>query len=135
MGNITSIAPTTGQSGTLVTIDGEGLYNGASAITSVTLCGVNAQILNESDTSVVVVVSAGPLRELVGDVVLTANSGAEITLTDGFKYLDAPAIFQVSPESGRGGASVTIFGSLCGGGSDISEVYLAGQKARIDSSS
>ena len=66
---------------------------------------------------------------------IISDSGAVITTADLFTYVDAPVIFSVSPESGRGDAEVVILVTVCAGGSDVVGVTLAGQNASITSSS
>jgi hypothetical protein len=73
------------------------------------------------------VTAASPDTAGVGDVVLVADSGAVVTLVEGWTYVEAGEITKVEPASGQIGTRVTIYGSnLLAGGDDIDSVKLAG---------
>ena len=133
IGNITNVEPSSGQYGTRVTISGGRLRGSGNAVVKVELGGRVASILNESDSQVVVRAAAGPGAQTIGNVVLTADTGAIVTLVNGWTYLQPGSILSVVPSSGRVGTRVTIFGSLCGGGSQIVSVLLADFEANITS--
>ena len=119
----------------MVTIDGVALHGGGSEVVLVTMVGTEARIISEDNAQVQVEILSGPQREISGDVVMTSNTGAIVTgesgIYPGFKYLDAPSIFSVSPDSGRVASLITIVGVLCGGGKKIVNVSLAGFEAEL----
>jgi len=124
-GTVVEVAPAFGQYGTRVTISGSSLRAHGNRVDQVTFGGVAQDIANETDSSVSVVVTAG--RAQVGDVVLTADSEATVTLVDGFEYLAVTNVSEVSPNSGQIGTEVTISGEgLLGGGGSIDSVTLGG---------
>jgi hypothetical protein len=75
---LTTVTPSSGQFGTVVTLSGLRLYGGGAQVVSVTLAGTAASIVNESDSEVVVV--AGDRAAGSGHVVVTADTGATTTL-------------------------------------------------------
>ena len=85
-GNITSLSRSSGVLGVTVTISGTSLLGGAAGLSSVTLGGATASISSESATKVVVVAADAPAAA-ADDVVITATSGATVTLADGWTYL------------------------------------------------
>ena len=129
---ITSVTPASGQEGTFVTVRGLNLLGGGTVVASAQLAGINATVLNSSDTLVLLRAGPGPSSITKGDVVLTADSGAVVTDADAFTYLQPGDITLVTPTSGQVGTVVTIFGSLCGGGSAVAKVQLADFPATID---
>ena len=128
-GNISSVVPNNGQLGTLVGIFGVDFYGGGAAIVSVTLANVPAVLLNES--SVAVFVRANASAAATGDVVLTADTGATLTLVDGWTYNEPGVVDSVLPSSGQYGTRVTVRGSRLGGGGTIQRVTLAGTTVTI----
>jgi hypothetical protein len=76
-GAISSIVPASGQVGTFVTINGTALRGSAPQVVSVTLNGVAATLVDETDTLVRVRANSGAAG--TGDVVVTASSGATTT--------------------------------------------------------
>lgn len=129
-GIVKTIVPAKGQTGTRVAIGGSALRGGSNVV-KVVMAGIEAKIATESDDKVEVIVQAGPAKEKTGDVVLTSKSGAILTEANAFQYLDAPVILAVTPDEGRTAAITNIIGNLCGGGTKIVEVYLAGVKALL----
>ena len=142
-GNITSVMPSTGQKGTLVTIQGNNLIGlGALGIqiTSVTFGGVAAEIINATQSRVIVRVASGAAgpgiiqlnstqysdenhAELPGPY--NSVSGLWTQLTDG-------VITTLVPPAGQAGQTVYICGtSLRGGGVTIINVSIAGVPAQI----
>jgi hypothetical protein len=124
-GRIDSVSPAQGQDGTKVIIEGLNLRAHGKHVVNVTLAGVYASIVAESNTKVAVIAMHGNAQ--VGDVVLTANTGATVTLVDGFEYAVAGSIDGAEPSSGQYGTRVVISGSaLLGGGSDVARLTLGG---------
>jgi hypothetical protein len=127
-GEISGVNPETGQVGTWVNISGSDLRGGGDSVDTVTLAGVAATIIDESET--LVRVRAGVGSNVIGDVVLVADSGATVTATDGWSYSAASTVSSVSPASGQYGTKVTVAGSnLLGGGSVIASATLGGVAA------
>ena len=115
---ITSFTPTSGGSGTYVTVYGTGL----SGATSVTFGGVPASSFYVySDTYLYAYVGSGGAS---GSVSVT-TSGGTASLA-GFTYHSAPKITSFSPTSATKGATVTIYGS---GFTNAYGVYFGGTNA------
>ena len=75
----------------------------------------------------VVVVAADAPAAAADDVVITATSGATVTLADGWTYLTPGNIIGVAPANGQFGTAVVITGTtLFAGGTTIDSVTLAG---------
>ncbi len=104
---VTSLSPTSGGAGTVVTITGFG-FTGA---TSVTFGGIGATPTVSSDVQIVVVAPAGPVGAV--HVIVVAPLGASAAgPADIFTYLGGgPVVTNVSPSSGSAGTAVTITGS------------------------
>ena len=127
-GEIDSVSPDEGQDGTTVTISGERLQGGGDEVVAVTLVGVAAEIISESDTEVVV--SAGSSGPGAGHIVLTSNTGAVTSLEGGFTYVEGGSINLLSPSRGQLGTYVAIHGEdLLGGGETAISVKLGGIEA------
>jgi hypothetical protein len=101
---VTSIVPSSGRPGTIVTISGS---NFGPSNNSVAFNGQSATISTWSDTSIVVVV---PLSVATGNVVVTAPGGQ----SNAVNFSVVPLVTSVSPVSGFPGAPVTIAGSNFG---------------------
>ena len=82
-----AIYPRSGQLDTKVTIYGERMLNGGTAISSVTLVGVSADLVSGNDTVIVATANdISPGSEGKGDVVIVSNSDAVLTAkTNGTK--------------------------------------------------
>ena len=78
MGRIDAVDPAVGQIGTVTTITGLSLRGSGANVSTISLGGVVATVLSESDSSVVVVSPRGV--GLAVDVVVTSTSGATVTL-------------------------------------------------------
>ena len=132
-GAIVSVTPNSGQTGTRVVIGGGGLLGGGSVIATVLLAGESAKV--ESSGEAVVEAIAGAGNDKSGDVVITADSGAETSKADGWTYVVAGTISEISPSSGHYGTRTTITGAnLFGGGESIIAVTLGDEAAEIVSS-
>ena len=131
-GEVTSVDPNNGQGGTYVTISGERLRGGGSEVSTVTLANVDAEIKSESDDVVLVRAAIGAAGE--GHIVLTSESGAIVTLENGWTYNDAGAINTVAPATAQINTVVTIEGTtLLGGGDGLTWAKLAGVAAEVRS--
>ena len=129
-GDIHTVAPNIGQFGTVVTTSGVSLLAGGAAVTNVTLAGVPVRSIVSASNAQVVVVAAGRPAATVGNVVLTMDTGATVTRTNGWAYAQPGAIAAVTPASGQEGTRVTINGtSLLQGAAEAVEVWLAGVQA------
>ena len=90
---------------------------------------LKAKIVTENSTAISLIVQEPEDRyvKTTGDVVLMANTGAVITLENGWTYNVAGKITSVVPNKGREGTRVTIKGSdLLGRGKKIVKMSLAG---------
>ena len=130
-GSISSVSPSQGQAGTLVTISGTQLFGYGNGVETVTLAGVNANVI--SATSSVIVVSANSSSATsVSNVTIYCTSGPVITKVSSWAYVNPGTIASVTPDVGQIGTVVTILGSgLLSGGSSITNVTLAGVAAQI----
>ena len=131
---ITTVSPSSGQSGVLVTIAGTNLLAGGTAIVSVSLAGVAATVVSANNTQVVV--NAGTASNVTGDVVIEADNGALASKTNGFAYQPAGVVASTSPTSGQVGTRVTVAGSnLRGSGSAVVQGFLGNVAAEVVSES
>ena len=131
LGDVEAVSPSTGQYGTEVSIRGQRLLSGGASVDRVVLAGVDAVVSSSSDTEVVVVASESvPTATL--DVVLTADTGAEITEPSAFRYIAEGVIGLVAPAEGQRGTFVEITGQrLRGSGGHVIGVVLAGTEADL----
>ena len=98
-GQVTSVNPSSGQYGTRVGIRGNGLHGAASEVVNVTLAGIRVEeLVSQSDTLVQVIATTADAGS--GVVVLTADSGAIVTGSPSWEYLETGDISSVSPTSG-----------------------------------
>jgi hypothetical protein len=135
--SIDKVQPSSGQAGTEVTISGSLLFGaeGGNEVVSVTFSGVEAEVTTgDSETNVVAIVASGSAGQ--GDVVVTADSGATATATNGWEYIAEGEIEDVSPAFGQVGTIVVLTGSnLLGGGDNITTATLAGVEATVSEES
>ena len=142
-GNITSVIPSTGQKGTLVTIQGNNLIGlGALGIqiTSVTFGGVAAEIISATQSKVIVRVAsgaAGPGSIQLNSTQYSNENGAELpgpynSVSGLWTQLTDGVITTLVPPAGQAGQTIYICGtSLRGGGVTITNVSIAGIPAQI----
>ena len=127
-GQIYSILPYQGQRGADVIITGARLRGGGARVTSATVCGVPAVIISESDSVVRLTIDENVdsnYADILGDIILTADTGAEVTRLNGWTYIQVGEIMSLSPLSGQYGTIVTITGErLTAGGSSVSQVFI-----------
>jgi len=128
---IDAVTPHNGQQGTVVRLTGTNLLGGGAAIASVTLAGATADVRSANNTAVTAI--AGPNSDGVGDIVVTADSGAIITLLDGFTYEVKPETLNLLyPIEGRTGTRINICGeALLGGGQYFETVLIGDTEALI----
>merc|ERR1711990_439325 len=104
---VTSIFPSSGQVDTTVTISGSGMLGGGK-IDRVILGSIAAKdILRATDTEIVVKtadvhVDANTSKNL-HDITVIADSGALVTASKKWKYVEKGVILDVSPGEGHGG--------------------------------
>ena len=127
-GAITSVTPSSGAAGTVVTIEGSALRSGATAVASATLAGIEVESVSfENDTYVTVIAGLAEHPSPKGDVVLTSSSGNTVTLEDAWNYTTVTDVHSVSPSQGQYGTRVTVSGvELLSGASGLNGVTLAG---------
>ena len=105
---ITAIAPATATAGTAVTISGTN-FGATQGTGSATFSGATAAVSAWSDTSITASV---PALVSSGNVVVNSSNG---TSSSGFSFtVPAPSISNISPDSARIGASVTVAGTNFG---------------------
>jgi YD repeat-containing protein len=119
---INSLTPSTGGSGTSVTIGGN---NFGSSAGTVTFNGASASISSWSNSSIVAV---APTGVTTGNVIATSSSGL---VSNGVTFTLGPLISSLAPASGVPGTSVTITGTNFG--SSSGSVTFAGTTASITS--
>jgi len=133
-GVITKVSPKSGQLGTIVTITGNRLLGGGSFIKHAELAGIDAYVISSSNLSVVVEIACNNRDTIptTGDVVLTADTGANVTQLRAWTTVVPAMITAVEPSNGQYGTFVNITGSnlLQGEGLSIRNILLAG--VRVD---
>jgi len=135
-GEISSIDPSSGREGTLVQILGQRLCGGGAEVVQVTLAGLDATIVGRDACGLVRVTAHDFGAAVTGDVLLTSDTGAVVTRTNGCTYVVEGEIDTVAPDAGQANTVVTITGDrLLGGGTSADTVELANVSAFIISSS
>lgn len=130
-GTIAAVEPGRAVSGADVTIYGQSLLGGGDAIVSVSLAGINATIKRMSDFVTEVTAGLGT-KGLPGDVVVTADTGATISLASAFEYIEPGNIVSIIPTRGVAGTLVTLTGTdLFSGGSSLSDALVCDIVAEI----
>ena len=119
---ITSFTPTSGMTGTSVTLTGTGL----TGARSVTFNGVAGTVTSSTSTSAVVVVPAGAST---GRIAVTTANGTG-TSSSSFTFVAAPTITSFTPTIGVAGTTVTITGTNLSG---ATKVAFNGTSATISS--
>ena len=132
---MTSIVPNSGQLGTEVSIQGARLLGGGSSLESISFGSIEVTIVAEpvTNSAVQVVDVGGGEVGVAVDVVLTADSGAQITEFAGWTQVDAGFIVSTNPDFGQQGTVVAIVGAdlLAGGSSIVSVVWRASQPRSV----
>ena len=126
---VIDVTPDSGQRGTVVTVTGHQLLGGGRFIQTATLAGLTTRIMNSSNSTIVLEVlnNINRAESLVGDVVLTADSGAVVRQQRGWTAVVPSVISTVLPASGQFGTIVNISGiNLLQGGLEIRVILLAG---------
>jgi len=122
---VSSLNPSSGRVGTLVTITGTefGATQGAS---TVTIGGITATPTSWSDTSIIVSVPSGVAAGLTG---LSVTVGGIPSVSNGVNFTVTPGISSLSPASGLVGTPVTITGTSFGAVQSSSIVSFNGTAA------
>ena len=125
-GAIESVVPALGQHNTLVTIQGTALYGQGDSLSNVSLAGVEALIISQTNTKVIVEAGVSAGSDALA-VVLTADTGAIVQLAESWQYVDVGAITSVDPGKGQVNTQIVIEGTdLMAGGVELASVTLAG---------
>jgi IPT/TIG domain/Bacterial Ig-like domain (group 2)/Kelch motif/Galactose oxidase, central domain len=114
--NITSLSPTSGPAGVLVTINGAN-FGSSQGQSYVTFNGVFAAVASWTSTKIVAAVPEGTST---GPVVVTVNGGPSNNST--FTITSGPGLASLSPTSGGVGAVVTVTGANFGASQGTSTV-------------
>lgn len=135
-GAIYRVTPDNGQRGSMISLEGENLLGGGTAIVSATLAGVSASILSSNEENVQVQITENPpmstIFPFLGDILLTADTGAITHRLNSFMLVQPGEILTVIPASGQYGTIVTIRGTgLLQGDLNIVSVFLAGVQASV----
>ena len=131
-GGVSKVEPNFGHYGTDVVITGTHLRGHSAAIKTVSLGGVVSRITDQTDSKIALVAQYGPKIDTLGDVVITAVSGAVISAPKTWTYIAAGVIRSIVPALGQHGTNVIVSGSnLCGGGTSIQSLTLGGVTATL----
>lgn len=132
-GTIMSVYPPTGQQGTDVVVRGSNLFGYGTRIATATIGGTLATVRQQTNGEVLISAGISSAVRSGLDIVLEADSGAQVTAQRAFSYLTPGRVESVQPASGLGGAMVVITGSeLFGYGQQLRSVTLAGVQAVFD---
>ena len=123
--SITSLSPTSGAVGALVTITGSN-FGSTQGTSTVKFNGATATATSWSASSIVATVPSGATT---GNVVVTVSNKASNGVS--FTVVAAPSITSLLPASGAVGASVTISGSNFGSTQGSSTVKFNGTTATV----
>jgi hypothetical protein len=131
---MSAAAPTNGQVGTVVVINGKNMLAGATKVITVKLAGTSVQKIQSFNNNVIVVIAAAGSPGS-GVVSMVMDSGATTASADKlWTYLTQSKIASVKPDKGQHKTTVVIAGSnLHGGGKKIVDVLLSDAKAEITS--
>jgi len=100
-GEIESVSPQFGQAGTLLSITGTNLLSYGSSLSRATVDGIDAVIVDFSDSSVSLRAPSG----LIGNtsIELFSDNGASVRGENVFEFREPGSIAQVTPNSGQSG--------------------------------
>eukprot|EP00054_Salpingoeca_dolichothecata_P013422 m.74899 g.74899 ORF g.74899 m.74899 type:complete len:775 (+) comp20469_c0_seq1:49-2373(+) len=125
-GQIANVQPNEGVKGTTVTITGTGLRGGDNFVDFVLLDGVEATMVSESDTEVVVIAGNSNTPN-TGDVELYSDFETLVSSTGVWTYLAKATFDSMTPSTGVAGTKVELVGTgLLGGGSSVGSVSMNG---------
>jgi hypothetical protein len=125
---ISSVTPSNGQEGTIVSIRGIGLLAGGTNITIMSLANVPAMnIISKLDDEIIITAALSSVKTSISHIVYVMDTGAMVTAYDSWYYVSPGYITSVRPASGSHGTTVTITGQgLLNGGERVSSVLLDG---------
>lgn len=133
-GAITSVTPSAGAMGTIVSISGDGLLGGGSQVIEVRLNSqVTMNILESFDNFIQVIAAGatGPLQpgsiEVISDTQAITESDSQVQFT----YLQPGTFTSFTPNRGQNGTMVTILGQRLHNGEGVGRVLLAGIETTI----
>ena len=132
-GYIDTFSPTTGQYGTIVTINGTGLYSTDTGIDRVLLNNVQATILSSNPTYVTVAAGRPAFIAMSSGTIMIISKDGSVAESSGlFTYGQQGEIYSIEPPQGQKGTRIVISGRrLRGGGSEIVSASIAGTPATI----
>ena len=135
-GQVSSVTPSEGQFGTMVTIAGSNLLQGGTRdnISSITLAGTEVMDILDTPTSNQIRVRANTAAQSdPGQVIITLTTGAQIISPDAvtFQYLQQGTIAAVTPSVGTVGTQVSVTGNNLLGGGALVDVFLGGVRAAV----
>ena len=128
-GAVIDVTPDRGQQGTVVTVTGHRLLGGGRSIETATLAGLTTRIMNSSNSTVTleVLTNVDSNISIVGDVVLTTDSGAVVRQQRAWTAVAPSMISTIQPATGQLGTIVNISGiNLLQDGLNIRTILLAG---------
>ncbi|MEC8483226.1 MAG: IPT/TIG domain-containing protein, partial [Pseudomonadota bacterium] len=129
---INSATPSSGQLNTIVTITGMRLRAHGAEVVRAALSGVDATIVSESNSQVVIQASASSGHDGSGRIILWSDTGAMVSRDDLWYYQNEGVISSVTPSTGQVGTEVVVEGtSLRGSGNAVVQVTLAGINSTI----
>ena len=111
-GEITNFSPTVGREGTRITITGTNLPGYGVRVIGVMIAGVQGEIVEQADASLVVVRAGAAQSGTVGNITLTSDTGAFVTSQVNFTYSQQGSIDEVNPSKGAEGSGVLIQGTF-----------------------
>ena len=127
-GFIATLTPSQGQRGTRITLSGSDLRGGGNLVQSATIAGTQADIMSQTNTEVVLMAgenAASVSGQVTGDIVLTADTGAQVTRVNGWTYVRYGIISSVTPSTGQYGTRITLSGTdLTAGASSVQEASI-----------
>ena len=135
-GNISTVSPGEGQSGTRIEITGTNLLGGGATVDTVFLDGVRGEVESASSTRIVVIMRdrSERLSSFFSEqVYIMADTGA-IVFGGAYTHRDSGQITTFSPQRGRRGTRITLSGvNLLGYGSNVVQVLIAGARGSVES--
>ena len=130
-GEITSVTPSTGTMGTIVSIVGNGLFGGGSRVVAVFLNSQMTTDIRDNFANFVQVVApsgtgSGNIR-IISDTQAITESNNSVQFT----YLSPATFDSINPMTGQNGTIVNITGRRIHDGEGVGRVFLAGVEATI----
>ena len=132
-GYIDTFSPASGQYGTIVTINGTGLYSIETGLDRILLNNIQATILSSNSTYITVAAGRPPFLAMSsGTIMIVSRDGSLVESSGLFTYSQQGEIYSVEPPQGQKDTRIIIIGRrLRGGGSEIVSASIAGTPATI----